>query len=254
MTGVNKLDRTLPVPLYYQLYKQLKKRILNAELKPGDALHSEFEFCKEYSISRLTVRKALEELSREGLITRSRGRGTFVAQSKQEENLTELKGFTDEVKEQGQKTTSIVIENKIVEPPPEVVQCFGISDDTPVILLKRLRLVDGSPMALESAYFNTTLNPRLLKLVQMDMAHNSVYHFLKNDLAVVLEYADEIIEVHKPVEGDRDLLKMKVSDCAALRRRYTYIAENKCIEYVISLYRGDKYKFKVRLGALGGIK
>lgn len=246
---MEKLDRSLPVPLYYQLYKELKKKILNSELNPGDPLSSEFEFCKEYKISRLTVRKALEELSREGLITRSRGRGTFVSQSKQEENLTELQGFTDEVEKQGQHTSSIVLENRLVEPPPEVVQCFSISDDTPVIFLKRLRLVDNSPMAIESAYFNTTLNPRLLKLVQMDMEHHSVYNFFKKDLGIVLEYADEIIEVHKPVEGDREMLKIKNEDCAVLRRRYTYIAENKCIEYVISLYRGDKYKFKVRLGA-----
>ncbi|HPF16558.1 MAG TPA: GntR family transcriptional regulator [Thermotogota bacterium] len=245
---MKKLDRSLPVPLYYQLYKELKKKILNSELKPGDGLSSEFEFCKQYKISRLTVRKALEELSREGLITRSRGRGTFVSQSKQEENLTQLQGFTDEVESQGQHTSSIVLENRLVEPPPEVVQCFAIADDTPVIFLKRLRLVDNSPMAIESAYFNTTLNPRLLKLIQMDMENNSVYHFFKHDLGIVLEYADEIIEVHKPVEGDREMLKIKSDDCAVLRRRYTYISENRCIEYVISLYRGDKYKFKVRLG------
>jgi len=251
---MDKLDRSLPIPLYYQLYKALKKKILNSDLKPGDPLNSEFEFCKEYSISRLTVRKALEELSREGLITRSRGKGTFVSQSKQEENLTELKGFTDEVTILGQKTSSIVLENGLVEPPPEVVKCFGISDDTPVIFLKRLRLVDNAPMAIESAYFNTTLNPRLLKLMQMDMTKKSVYHFFKTDLGIVLEYADEIIEVHKPIEDDREMLKMKTGDCAVLRRRYTYIGEKKCIEYVMSLYRGDKYKFKVRLGVGGGIK
>src|SRR6056297_3859883 len=217
---MERLDRELPIPLYYQLYKELKKQIMNGELKPGDAMPSEYSFCEDLEISRLTVRKALEELSREGLITRTRGRGTFVAQNKQEENLTELQGFTDEVKKQGQHTASIVIENRLVEPPPEVVQCFSISDDTPVIFLKRLRLVDNSPMAIESAYFNTTLNPRLLKLMQMDMEHHSVYNFFKKDLGIMLEYADEIIEVQKPVEGDREMLKIKTGDCAVLRRRY----------------------------------
>jgi len=246
---MERLDRELPIPLYYELYKELKKQIMNAALKPGDAMPSEYSFCEDLEISRLTVRKALEELSREGLITRTRGRGTFVAQNKQEENLTELQGFTDEVKAQGHKTNSKVLENRLIEPPPEVVKAFEISEDTPVIFLKRLRMVDNAPMAVESAYFNNSVNPRMLKILQMDMGTKSIYSFFRERLGIILEYADEVIEVSKPIEEDRNLLKMKQHDCGVLRRRFTYLPEGRCLEYVISLYRGDKYKFKVRLGS-----
>ncbi len=246
---MSKLNRNLPVPLYYQLYQKIKKKIVGGELKAGDPLPSEFEYCDIYGVSRLTIRKALEELYREGLIVRSRGKGTFVSENKREENLTILKGFTADAVANGQETSSVVIENKLIDPPPETINPFGISEDTPVIFLKRLRFVNGYPMAVESAYFNTSVNPRLLRIIKMDMANQSVYKFFREELKLVLEYADETIEVSHPTEEDREFLKLKPNECSVLRRRFTYTKDNKCLEYVISIYRGDKYKFKVRLGA-----
>lgn len=241
------LDRTLPVPLYYQLYQDLKKKIIQGHWQSEERLPSEYELCRTYGISRLTVRKALEELFREGHITRSRGKGTFVSEKKREENLTTLQGFTHEVLNKGQTTSSVVLENRLIQAPPEVLQPFRISEDTPVILLKRLRYVDQLPMALEKAYINPNTSSRVLKLLSMDWKHDSIYRFFHDDLGIILAYADETIEVTHPTEEDAQLLKIHTQESIILRRRFTYSSLEECVEYVISLYRADKYKFKVRL-------
>jgi GntR family transcriptional regulator len=245
--SINSLDRTLPVPLYYQLYQRLKKKIIEGQWQSEDRLPSEHDLCDTYGISRLTVRKALEELFREGHITRTRGKGTFVSEKKREENLTTLQGFTQEVLKKGQTTSSTVLDNRLIQAPPEVLQPFIISEDTPVILLKRLRYVDQLPMALEKAYINPNTSSRVLKILNMDWAHDSIYRFFQEDLGITLEYADETIEVTHPTEEDAALLKIHTQESVILRRRFTYSGQEDCIEYVISLYRADKYKFKVRL-------
>ncbi len=140
-----------------------------------------------------------------------------------------------------------MLDNRLIQAPPEVLQPFIISEDTPVILLKRLRYVDQLPMALEKAYINPNTSSRVLKILNMDWAHDSIYRFFQEDLGITLEYADETIEVTHPTEEDAALLKIHTQESVILRRRFTYSGQEDCIEYVISLYRADKYKFKVRL-------
>lgn len=245
MKAVNKDS---PVPLYYQIYRNIKKKITDGELKSGEILPSEYEYCDIFNVSRLTIRKALEELYREGLIVRSRGRGTFVSENKREEILTKLKGFTEELKSRGQRPSSKTLEKSLVEPPIEVIDKFGITEDTPVLFLKRLRLADDIPMAIESGYYNISLDPRILKIMNLDMENHSLYSFFKNDLELKMRYADETIEITHASEEDKKYLQISGSGESILRKRYSYLSDDRCLEYVISIYRGDKYKLKVRLG------
>ncbi len=242
------IDKNSPIPIYHQLYECLKKRIKNGEFKVGEYLPSENSLADFYDVSRLTVRQALSKLVEDGIVEKLRGKGTRVKNEKNVENLTELSGFTDEARRNGYIPSSIVMQNTIVDAPFYIIEKLKLPQKSKMILLKRLRMLNGTPYAIEWAYLNPAVDTRLLNILEMDMSNGSLYDFFKNVLNLRLEYGDETLEVgHASVEDAR-LLGIHVNDCIVLRRRFTYTDNSECIEYVQSIYRGDKYKFTIRIG------
>jgi len=230
------------VPLYYKIYLELKSRILKGFYSDGK-LPPELKLCEEFKASRITVRNALEQLRKEGLIYREKGSGTFIKKFRSEEELSRLTGFSDEMK--GKKVSSVVLENKLVKVPIDAQERFGISEGSLVVLLKRVRLIDDRPIAVESAYINPSIDLRLLDILNRDMTQNSLYHFIQDELGIKLSRAEEELEVIKVGREEAKLLMIKAGECAIMRRRYTYTADERCIEFVLSIYRADEYKFRV---------
>ncbi len=242
-----KINRNSPIPLYYQVYEILKKRIKSGEFRPGNYLPSENRLAEYYGVSRLTIREALSELAKEGLIEKKKGKGSIVTGPKNVENLTGLHGFTEEARIAGSKPASLVLENRLVDVPPHISEKLGLPTGSKVVLLKRLRLLDDIPYAIESAYINLMIDIRILNILDMDMSKNSLYEFFRKTLKLKLAYADETLEVTKATPETQKLLKIPKDACVVLRNRFTYIEDNRCIEYVQSLYRADRYRFSVRL-------
>ncbi len=231
-----------PVPLYYKIYRDLRKKILDGYFK-GGKIPTEKELCKEYDVSRMTIRNALEKLMMEGLIERKKGKGTFVKKKGSEEKLSKLSGFTEEVGKD--RVTSKVLANKLVRIPLEAKDKFGLPEDALVLMLKRIRYIDGEAVAVEEAYLNPSIDVRILKIIEMDMSKKSLYEFLRNDLGISLDHAEETIEVINLSSSQAKLLNHTAGKCALLRKRYTYTSDDKCVEYVLSIYIGDKFKFHV---------
>ncbi len=244
---MNRIDKNSPIPLYYQLYKILKERIGKGEFGPGDFLPSENQLAALYDVSRLTVREALAELVKEGLIEKKKGRGSIVTGPKNVENLTGLHGFTEDAKIAGFRPTSRVLDNRLVEAPLSVSEKLNLPQGSKVVLLKRLRLLDETPYAIETAYVNPMIDVRVLNVLDMDMSKNSLYEFFRKILGLKLIYADETLEVMKATHEVQKLLKISKDACVVLRHRFTYVEGDKCIEYVQSIYRGDRYRFTLRL-------
>lgn len=240
-----------PVPLYYRVYKELKRKILDGEYRPGDRIPPEIELVKSFGVSRLTVRRALDELKSEGLITRHKGKGTFIVGRKEEEAMNVLKGFTDKAKQEGFSVKSHVLDNKLVEVPTELCGIFGLEQGTMVVLLRRVRFLNEDPVAIESAYLNPAVDVRILNILKRDMSKESLYEFLRNELKIPLIRAMEELELTQASSSDAKHLGIQPGACALLRKRYTYTANGKCVEFVRSIYRGDKYKFKMELRSEG---
>jgi GntR family transcriptional regulator len=236
-----------PVPLYYRVYKELKRRISDGEYRPGDRIPPEIELVKAFNVSRLTIRRALEELKFEGLITRHKGKGTFIVGKKEEESMNVLKGFTDKAKEEGLNARSLVLENKLVEIPSELCQIFGLENGAMVMLLRRVRFLNDEPVAIECAYLNPAVDIRILNILKKDMSKQSLYEFLRNELKIPLMRAIEELELTHVSSSDAKHLGLQPGTCALLRKRYTYTTNGRCIEFVRSIYRGDKYRFKMEL-------
>ncbi len=240
-----------PVPLYYRVYRELKRRISEGEYKPGDRIPPEIELVKSFGVSRLTIRRALEELKSEGLISRHKGKGTFIVGKKEEESMNVLKGFTDKAKEEGLSVRSHVLENRLVEIPPELCQVFGLEQGAMVVLLRRVRFLNDEPVAIEAAYLNPAVDVRILSILKKDMSKESLYEFLRNELKIPLIRALEELELTHVSSSDAKHLGLQPGACALLRKRYTYTTNGKCVEFVRSIYRGDKYRFKMELRSEG---
>ncbi len=231
-----------PVPLYYKIYKDLRNKIVGGYFE-GGRLPTEKELCEEYDVSRMTVRKAMEQLNMEGLIERKKGKGTFVKKIGSEEQLSRLTGFTEEVGKK--KVKSRVLANRLVRIPVEAKEAFGLPENTLVVLLKRVRYIEEVPVAIEEAYLNPDIDVRILNVLELDMSERSLYEFLRKELGMSLDHAEEIIEVMSLSTSQARLLDQPAGSCALLRRRYTYTPDGRCVEYVLSIYRGDQFKFKV---------
>lgn len=243
------VDRNSPVPIYYQLYLLIKSEIEDGNYNPEEYLPSENEYSEKYNISRLTVRQALRKLVENGLVETQKGKGTRVLFPKNVTSLTHLKSFTEEAESSGHKAGSIVIENRLIDIPPEARSVMKLPDKSKVILLKRLRLLDEIPFAIESAYINTGTDVRILTLLGVDMTNRSLYRYIERNLDVSIEYADETIEISRAIPEIASLLKITENDSVMLRKRFTYTKDSRCFEYVKSFYRGDRYKFNVRIYA-----
>jgi GntR family transcriptional regulator len=145
---IGRLDERDHAPLYRQLQRVLREAIQNRVLSPDDALPAEREFADEMGVSRITVRKALDGLVTEGLLTRRQGAGTFVA-SRVEKSFSKLSSFTQDMISRGRVPHSAWLSRSEGLVTPEESLTLGLSPGAPVYRFHRIRYADGAPMALE---------------------------------------------------------------------------------------------------------
>ena len=235
--------RETSVAVYYQIYRDLKEQIERGVY--SEKLPTEEQLCSDFKVSRSTLRRALDELKRELIIESRRGSGTYVCSRKREESIVSLTGFTEEALRDGKKATSRVIANTIVSPPEAITALFDIPSGAMVVCLKRVRYLDNEPYAIEEAFLNPAVDIRVLGVVEKNMSRDSLYTFLKNDLGILLNYAQETIEVCQMSREQARLLRLAEGALAIMRERFTYTDKDLCIEVVRSIYRGDRYKLRV---------
>src|SRR5437899_12188895 len=134
------LERTNPLPLYYQLKEVLKQQIRSGHLAPHTAIPSEPELVANYHVSRATVRQALTELVHEGLLYRQHGRGTFVCEPRiQQRSLSELTSFSEELRRRGKRPSGLLIVSELVRGSQSVREQLRLTDEEQVVRLERLR-------------------------------------------------------------------------------------------------------------------
>jgi len=240
MSAPNKHHRQ---PLYYQLKSLIEERIESGQWPPGAQLPSERELCDQFKISRITVRQAIAELVVEGRLTRAHGRGTFVA-SRVEQRLSHLTGFTQDMQARKQQPGSRVLQLETVPAPPPVARSLRLQAAEPVVLLKRLRLADGEPMAVETAYLPDHLCHDLLKEKFED---RSLYKLLKEKFDIVSARAEQQLRSVACPATEAKLLGIRTGSPVLHIYRTTFNRENLPFEHVESFYRGDKYVFYAEL-------
>src|ERR1700726_1736256 len=147
------IERSNPLPLYYQLKEVLKQQIHAGHLEPNTAIPSEPELVARYRVSRATVRQALTELVHEGLLYRQHGKGTFVCEPRvQQQTLSELTSFTNEMRKQGKRPGGLLLLSELVRGSDTMRKQLHLAEEEQIARFERLRSADGQPVAYEIDY------------------------------------------------------------------------------------------------------
>jgi GntR family transcriptional regulator len=240
------IDPTGVIPKYYQLANILRRQIENEDFQPHDAIPSERKLEQRYNLSRPTIRQAIDLLSRQGYLYRVHGKGTFVSPPKLQKGMLELTSFSEDMSNRGLKPGQRVLEFEYVKPDSKIRRKLEITDNEKKVLrIKRLRYGDEEPMGLQDSY------------LALDSAHTitreeieeggSIYVILQEKLGLYPTEADETIEVTLATHEEAELLNIKEGSPLLLNERTLWSQDRKAIEFVRILYRGDRYKYFVRL-------
>ncbi|HEU5139265.1 MAG TPA: GntR family transcriptional regulator [Bacillales bacterium] len=233
------VDKQSPLPIYFQLEEEIKNRIDQKELVPGDLIPSEREFAEQHGISRMTVRQAISDLVNEGYLYRQKGKGTFVARKKIEQPLHRVTSFTEDMIARGMKPSSRLVRFEVVSVSDQTAEELAVESSEPAYEIKRVRLADGLPMALE-----TNIIPvRLAEGLTEEHAHGSLYDYVAGSLPSPIDYARQVIESSAAHESESEALGIPKGSPILLIRQNTYLADGTPFELVKSAYRADRYKF-----------
>lgn len=231
------------MPLYYQIKSRLLEAIESGTLKPGDRVPSERELTAQFEVSRMTARQALTELETQGYLYRVQGKGTFVSTPKLEQRLMQLTSFTEEMHRRGLEPGSRVISAAHVEAGRKVARALAISQSATVVRLERLRLAGGIPMAVEISHVD---GARLPGLAISDLNDRSLYQiFEQHDIR--LSRATQSLEAVAANAYEAELLHVREGAPLLMLERTSFDDHDQPVEYVKSLYRGDRYRFTTEL-------
>lgn len=230
------------VPLYYQLRQILCEQIETRVFKPHQQIPSEPTLQQRYGLSRATVRKSIDMLVREGLVYRIHGKGTFVAEPK-DSRLIDLDSFTENMRAYGFEPSTIVLETKLLtEQSHEVAQKMGLEEGEGLILIRRLRFLDGKPILLATSFLPSSLFPGLEK----EQLTGSLYETLLTKYGIMPSWGEDFIEPVIIGAEDARLLDTEAGGPALLVERHAYTKDNDLVEICYSLIRGDEAKLYLK--------
>lgn len=172
-----KLDNSISTPLYDQLKQKIREAIDQGVFKHGEKVPNEGELCEIYGVSRITVRKAMQELCNEGFLERKQGKGTFVMRKKVKREMVTVDGFTDFVKLLGKKPTKRILACEEIKASPKLAESLQIEVGAPVLRLLRLMFVDDQPFTIDETHYSLERFPKLASHFQENV---STYDVLKN--------------------------------------------------------------------------
>ena len=238
------LNKRVPTPTYLQLKTLLANSIRAGEYKTGEALPSERNLAFSFNVSRVTVRKAIQELVEENIIESRRGSGTYVLPNRVEQPLGSLQSFSQEMEALGLQAGSSILETACIPADRAVAKALGVPEQIQVVCITRLRTADDIPLALQVAH----LHPRLERFPILDFHRNgSLYETIKAFYGIFPSHAKQSVRTKLPSREESRLLQVKRSSPVLALERTTFDREGVPFEYVRSAYRGDRYQLMVNL-------
>lgn len=233
------LNRDLPIPLYHQLKTLILREIETGRWKPDEQLPSEAQLSARFRVSKITVRQALRELASLGWVRREQGRGTFVQRLALEEGPRKLTSFTGEMRDHGFVASSQVLDKGIIAAPADVAAKLRLEPADPVFCLRRLRLADGVPMGIQTAYLSMDMVPGIDE-ISFDGA--SLYDVLRRRYNLQPVTAKETFVAVAVNSEEAGLLRVPTGSPALAAERETFLRDGVPLEYTHSVMRGDHYR------------
>ena len=238
------LDRNSESPLWAQFRDALRLQILQGELAIGAKLPSEAELGEQFGISRIVVREALADLVRNNLIYKIKGSGAFVAARERDEDfVSTVLGFSDEMERKGRSVRTQILSQQLRDPTPQEISALGLTDDTQVVALKRLRSVDGELRLLVETVVPADLAPGLHR---MRLDDRSLYDVLRRQYGVRLVRAERWIDAVLPDAETCGLLQLETPEPLLRIESIAYGANGRRLEYYNALHRCKSSRLHVQ--------
>jgi DNA-binding GntR family transcriptional regulator len=235
------VDRSSPVPLYFQLSQQLEAALEHGELTPGSLLGNEIELAARLGLSRPTVRQAIQSLVDKGLLVRRRGVGTQVVHSQVKRPL-ELSSLYDDLEAAGQRPATRVLLNTTVAASAEVAAALAVAEGGEVHRIERLRLAHGEPMA----YLCNYLPADLLDLDAPQLEATGLYRLMRA-AGITLHSARQTIGARTATPDEADRLGEPENAPLLTMQRTTFDDTGRAVEYGTHIYRASRYSFDFQL-------
>jgi len=233
------------MPKYHQLAALLREKIDNGEWQPRSAIPSERQLESLYGISRTTIREAIDILVRQGYLYREHGRGTFVSPEKLQKAMLELTSFSEDLIRRGIRPGQIIRSLEWVVPNPKILQKLELPAGASVLRIERIRLGNDTPIGLQTSYL-ALKEGQDITLEEME-ANGSLYSILQEKLRIIPSEADETLEVTLATREEAFLLHIEEGAPLLLSERVLFAQDRRPVEFVKILYRGDRYRYTVRL-------
>jgi GntR family transcriptional regulator len=233
-----------PQPLYARIKDTLRARILDGTYAPHSQMPSEYALCAMFDVSRITVRQALGDLQKEGLVFRLHGKGTFVSKPKAFQNVTSLQGFAEAMSAMGHEIVNQLLAFRIVEASSNVAHQLDLPEGTRVAEIHRVRLLDREPVSLELTWVAEPLGKRL---AGADLGTRDIFLILENDCGVALGHADVSIDAMLADDEIAHALRVPAGSPVLRIERTTHDAQGTPIDFEYLYFRGDAFQYRLRV-------
>lgn len=238
------LDRRSPVPLYHQLSQSLLTQITNGEFSPGDALPPERELTTVYDVSRITVRRAIDELESEGYVRREQGKGTFVAPPRIQRGILKLTSFSEDIRALGMTPGSKLLTFRREPAQARVAKELRLQDGEEVWFVERLRFADSDVIGLNLSYLSL---PQGVKLSQHELEEEVSLWKLLAEKGVLLAESDKVIGAIPAEDWHAELLNVKRGTPLLQVEGVAYSDRGQPVEFHQIITRADRYKYQLRV-------
>jgi GntR family transcriptional regulator len=236
-----KIDHKSKLPLYDQIERNLRNLIVGGHLKPSEAMPGEWDLADLYGVSRLTVRRALDELVRQNWLEKKHGVGTFVRQPTMATIAAGKLSFTEQMRAIGREPSSRYIGQRVVAATNKIARALHIQEGGPIIEITRVRMADNVPILLETACLATAQFP---SLESHDWSQEeSLYKVLGDEYEINISAMDHTIKPVALTETEARYLKAKAGIPALLSQIIAYTPGGAPVEYAWSVSNGDKSEF-----------
>ncbi len=238
-----RVDRSSPVPLYFQVAQHLEHMIESGELPMGTRLENETDLADQLGLSRPTMRRAIEYLVGRGLLVRKRGIGTQVVHAKVTRDV-ELTSLYDDLAKNGRAPSTRVV-SFTTEPAPDAIAVkLGIAAETPVYVFERLRFADGEPLAL----MRNHVPAHLVDLTAADLETQGLYNMLRAN-GITMRIAKQAIGARAATAAEARALGERRGAPLLTMERSAYDDQGRAVEHGHHVYRASRYSFDLTLTA-----
>ncbi len=237
------VNKSSAKPLYLQIQTLLEQKIVSGEWKSGEKVMSENEIAAKYEVSRVTARQAIEQLVAKNMLFRSPGKGTFVSDHDLPYGFSTMMSFSRSLQTKGFSVETRILDQGIIPATVVVAEKLRLETDAEVVIVRRLRVVDGIPAAIHASYFSARIYASMLEI---DLTLESILEAAERIGETTMAYSQDSLRAVPASVADADLLNVAPGSPMMELEGVVYDERNLPCRYTRGTYRGDLFRLDVR--------